>query len=62
VIAEQPDSASSATLNMDETGWRTAGERRALWGMFTDRHAFFHLAPDRHENHANSCSRVTRGS
>ena len=43
---------ASDSLNMDETGWRTAGERRALWGMFTDRHAFFHLAPDRHEDHA----------
>jgi transposase len=43
---------SSESLNMDETGWRTAGERRALWGMFTSRHAFFHLAPDRHEQHA----------
>ncbi len=37
---------------MDETGWRTAGQRRALWGMFTGCHAFFHLAPDRHERHA----------
>jgi transposase len=45
---------SSESLNMDETGWRTAGERRALWGMFTDRHALFHLAPDRHEDHAKS--------
>jgi transposase len=43
---------ASESLNMDETGWRTAGERRALWGMFTDRHAFFALAPDRHEDHA----------
>jgi transposase len=43
---------ASESLNMDETGWRTAGERRALWGMFTSRHAFFHLAPDRHEDHA----------
>ena len=43
---------ASESLNMDETGWRTAGQRRALWGMFTDRHAFFHLAPDRHEQHA----------
>jgi transposase len=43
---------ASESLNMDETGWRTAGERRALWGMFSDRHAFFHLAPDRHEQHA----------
>jgi len=43
---------ASESLNMDETGWRTAGERRALWGMFTGRHAFFALAPDRHEDHA----------
>ncbi len=43
---------ASESLNMDETGWRTAGERRALWGMFTSHHAFFHLAPDRHEQHA----------
>jgi transposase len=43
---------SSESLNMDETGWRTAGERRALWGAFTKRHAFFQLAPDRHEDHA----------
>jgi transposase len=45
---------SSQSLNMDETGWRTAGERRALWGMFTDRHALFALAGDRHEDHAKS--------
>jgi transposase len=37
---------------MDETGWRTAGERRALWGVFGDRHAYLHVASDRHENHA----------
>ena len=43
---------ASESLNMDETGWRTAGQRRALWGMFTSRHAFFHVAPDRHEDHA----------
>lgn len=51
---------SSASLNMDETGWRTAGERRALWGMFTDCHALFHLAPDRHEDHAKSLLTDTR--
>jgi transposase len=44
----------SESLNMDETGWRTAGERRALWGAFTDRHAVFAIAPDRHEDHAKS--------
>jgi transposase len=41
-------------LNMDETGWRTAGERRALWGAFTDRHAVLRIAPDRHEDHAKA--------
>jgi transposase len=41
-------------LNVDETGWRTAGERRALWGAFTPRHAFFAIAPDRHEAHAKA--------
>ena len=44
--------ARARALNMDETGWRTAGQRRALWGVFTERHAFFHVAPDRHEDHA----------
>lgn len=39
-------------VNMDETGWRTAGERRALWGIFDDRHAYLHVAKDRHEDHA----------
>jgi len=39
-------------LNMDETGWRTAGERRALWGAFTDRHAIVRVRADRHEDHA----------
>ena len=39
-------------LNMDETGWRTAGERRALWGIFDPTRAYFRLAADRHEDHA----------
>jgi transposase len=39
-------------LNMDETGWRTAGQRRALWGAFTDRHAVLRVRADRHEDHA----------
>jgi transposase len=41
-------------LNMDETGWRTAGSRRALWGAFTGRHAILRIAPDRHEDHAKA--------
>jgi transposase len=42
----------AGALNMDETGWRTAGQRRALWGMFDQRHAYLHVASDRHEDHA----------
>jgi transposase len=39
-------------LNMDETGWRRHGNQRALWGAFTQRHAIFRIAADRHEDHA----------
>lgn len=42
----------SGALNIDETGWRTAGERRALWGMFDTKHAYFAVQADRHEDHA----------
>jgi transposase len=39
-------------INMDETGWRTAGQRRALWGLFDTKHAYFAVRADRHEDHA----------
>lgn len=42
----------SGALHMDETGWRTAGKRRALWGMFDSQHAYFAVRADRHEDHA----------
>jgi transposase len=45
---------ASGHLNVDETGWRLRGSQRALWGAFTDQHAFFHVAPDRHEDHAKA--------
>ena len=45
---------ASKTVNMDETGWRTAGQRRALWGIFDQRHAYLHVARDRHEDHAKA--------
>jgi transposase len=45
---------AAKSLNMDETGWRTAGQRRALWGAFTSRHAVLRIAPDRHEEHAKA--------
>lgn len=40
---------AGAQVNMDETGWRTAGQRRALWGMFSDRYAYLRVVPGRHE-------------
>ena len=43
---------SAKAVNMDETGWRLRGGQRALWGMFTERHAVLHVAADRHEDHA----------
>ena len=45
---------ASRAVHMDETGWRTAGQRRALWGIFDDRHAYLHIATGRHEDHAKS--------
>ncbi len=43
---------AAKAINMDETGWRTAGDRRALWGAFTDRHAVLRVCDSRHEDHA----------
>ena len=47
-------------LNMDETGWRTAGQRRALWGAFSDRHAIVRVRDSRHEDHARELLGDTR--
>lgn len=41
-------------INIDETGWRTAGERRTLWGVLTARQALFRIAPDRHRREAEA--------
>lgn len=43
---------SSRAVNIDETGWRLKGAQRTLWGAFSERHAVFAIAPDRHEEHA----------
>jgi transposase len=42
----------SGAVNVDETGWRLRGQRRTLWGAFTDQLAVFAVAPDRHEDRA----------
>lgn len=41
---------SSPALNVDETGWRTAGERRTLWTATTPQAAIFRVAEDRHRD------------
>jgi len=43
---------SADAVNIDETGWRLQGGKRALWGAFTERAAVFRIAPDRHEREA----------
>jgi hypothetical protein len=43
---------SARALHIDETGWRTAGQRRALWGAFSGRHPVLRIASDRHEHRA----------
>ncbi|MBW8060250.1 MAG: transposase [Solirubrobacterales bacterium] len=40
----------SAALNVDETGWCTAGEGRALWTATTPTAAIFRVAEDRHRD------------
>jgi transposase len=40
----------SPALNVDETGWRTAGEGRALWTATTPNAAIFRVATDRHRD------------
>jgi transposase len=42
----------SPVLWVDETGWKQAGERRFLWGAFTDKAAVLRIAPSRHREEA----------
>ena len=44
----------SPAVHVDETGWRTAGKRRTLWGALSARAAVFRIAPDRHEREAKA--------
>jgi len=43
---------AAGAVNMDETGWRLRGGQRAIWGMFTDRHAILEVTSSRHDDHA----------
>lgn len=42
----------SGRLNIDETGWRLKGQRRTLWGAFTEKIAVYRIAADRHQDRA----------
>jgi transposase len=37
-------------VNLDETGWHTAGESRTMWTATTPRAAIFRIAEDRHRD------------
>jgi transposase len=39
---------SAPVVNIDETGWKTAGGNRTLWGALTSRTALFRIAAGRH--------------
>ena len=43
---------AAGAVNMDETGWRLRGGQRAIWGMFTERHAILQITSSRHDDHA----------
>ena len=44
----------SPVVNIDETGWKTGGERRMLWGALTGRTAVFRIAAGRHAAEAQT--------
>ena len=46
-LAEQIRSAG--VVNIDETGWKTAGQRRTLWRALTKQAALFRIAAGRHQ-------------
>jgi transposase len=39
---------AASVVNIDETGWRTAGGQRTLWGALTSETAVFRIAAGRH--------------
>jgi transposase len=48
-------------LNIDETGWRLKGQRRTLWGAFTEKLAVYRIAENRHEDRARELLDGHRG-
>jgi transposase len=48
------DVKSASVVNIDETGWKTAGGRRTLWGALTGRTAVFRIAAGRHASESKT--------
>jgi len=44
----------AAVVCIDETGWKQAGEKRFLWGAFSDEAAALRVAPSRHREEAEA--------
>jgi transposase len=44
----------SPVVNIDETGWKTRGERRMLWGALTRQTGLFRIAASRHASEAQT--------
>jgi transposase len=44
----------SSVVNIDETGWKTSGDRRMLWGALTRRTGVFRIAAGRHAAEAQT--------
>jgi transposase len=53
-LLDRVRSRSARAVNMDETGWRLRGSQRAIWGMFTPRHAVPQITSSRHDDHAKN--------
>ena len=47
-------SSAPPVVNIDETGWKTSGERRTLWGALTRQTAVFRIAAGRHASEAQT--------
>jgi transposase len=45
---------SASVICVDETSWKQAGERRFLWGAFTEEAAVLRVAPSRHREEAEA--------
>jgi len=45
---------AAPVVNIDETGWKTAGGRRTLWGALTSQTAVFRIAAGRHASESKT--------